>query len=233
MVRSQPLTGRRIVVTAPGRLADRLRALGATVIECPVIAIEPNAVDDISVDGYDWLAFTSANAVKHFCPDLPRSEPGRSGQKVAAVGPGTAAALRERGIDVDLVPGEAVAEALVAAFPGGPGRVLLPQAEAARPTLADGLRGKGWDVDVVALYRTVAVPLSDAQRADAATADAVTFTSASTVTNYLDAGGTVPPVVVCIGPVTAEAARERGLEVSTVADPHTIDGLVAALAQLT
>jgi len=223
------------VVTAPGRLAARLRDLGATVVDAPVIAIEPTgvAVDSVDLNAYDWLAFTSANAVERFCPDLPVPGPDRSGQKVAAVGPATADALREREIAVDLVPDEAVAEALVDAFPAGSGRVLLPQAAAARPALADGLRAKGWDVDVIELYRTAPVTLDDAQRKAADTADAITFTSSSTVTNYVDAAGPVPATVVCIGPVTAETARERGLTVTAVADPHTVDGLVDALvAQL-
>ena len=217
MVPARSLAGRRIVVTAPGRLAARLRDLGADVVDAPVIAIEPLPFDPV-VGPYEWVAFTSANAVGQF-----------PAQKVAAVGPATADALRERGVSVDLVPDEAVAEALVAAFPDGTGRVLLPQADGARPTLADGLRAKGWSVDIVRTYRTVAVALSDAQRNAAAAADTITFTSSSTVTNYLDAGGPVPPRVVCIGPVTATTARERGLDVSAVADPHTVDGIVEVL----
>nr|MBA3655057.1 uroporphyrinogen-III synthase [Actinomycetota bacterium] len=153
----------------------------------------------------------------------------KSARKVAAVGPATAEALRERGIAVDLVPGEAVAEALVAEFPDGPGRVLLPQAAGARSVLADGLTEKNWDVDVVVVYETVALELTDEQRADASRADAVAFTSSSTVTNYLAAGGPVPGVVACIGPVTAATAHGRGLAVTAVADPHTVAGLVDAL----
>jgi uroporphyrinogen III methyltransferase/synthase len=233
MVRSEALKGRRVVVTAPGRLAARLRDLGADVVECPVIEIEPVPLDgDVDVGSYDWLAFTSANAVQHFCPDLPPSQGSRSGQKVAAVGPATADALRERGIEVDLLPDEAVAEALVGAFPSGSGRVLLPQAEGARPTLAEGLRAKGWTVDVVSTYRTVAVALSDEQRAHAASADAIAFTSSSTVTNYLDAQGPVPPVIVCIGPVTAGTARERALVVHAIAEPHTVDGVIDAVVMV-
>ncbi len=217
----QALTGRTIVVTAPGRLADALRNLGATVVDAPMIAIEAVPFDDVDVDGYDWVAFTSVNAVDRVAVS--------ASTRVAAVGPATADALRARGASVELVPDEAVGDALVAAFPEGPGRVLLPQAEGARPTLADGLRAKGWDVDVVVTYRTVPVALSDARRKEADAADGIAFTSSSTVTNYLAAGGPVPPVVACIGPVTAATANERGLTVATVADPHTIDGLVSAL----
>lgn len=231
MVSSQPLAGRRIVVTAPGRLAPRLADLGAEVIDVPVIAIEAIAFDGDAFDvaSYDWLAFTSANGVEHFCRDARLREQRGSGQKVAAVGPATADALRALGIAVDLVPDEAVAEALVDAFPASSGRILLPQARAARPALAEGLRAKGWTVDVTPVYETVAVAVTDAQREATATADTVTFTSSSTVTNYLDGGGAVPSTVVCIGPVTAATARQRGLSVTAVAEPHTIDGLIDAV----
>jgi len=129
----------------------------------------------------------------------------------------------------DLIPERFVAESLVDAFPDGPGRVLVPQASDARPVLADGLRAKGWDVDVVVAYRTERVWPSEEALAAAATADAVTFTSASTVRNFVDLAVTVPPVVACIGPVTAEAATAEGLRVDAVAEVHTVDGLVDAV----
>jgi uroporphyrinogen-III synthase len=101
----------------------------------------------------------------------------------------------------------------------------------ARDVLPDGLRAAGWDVDVVAAYRTVPAPLTDDQRARAETADVVTFTSSSTVERYLEAMGDrpVPGVVACIGPITAATARDHGLSVDVVADEHTIAGLVRAL----
>jgi uroporphyrinogen-III synthase len=147
---------------------------------------------------------------------------------VAAVGPGTAAALRDRHLVADLVPERAVAESLVDAFPEGPGRVLLPQAAAARPVLATGLASKGWDVDVVEAYRTVPVAAPPAAREAAARADAITFTSASTVSGFLDAVGPggLPPVVVSIGPITSARARESGVAVHAEASPHTVEGLV-------
>ncbi|MDQ3979552.1 MAG: uroporphyrinogen-III synthase, partial [Actinomycetota bacterium] len=112
------------------------------------------------------------------------------------------------------------------------GRVLLPQAAASRPVLAEGLNAKGWEVEVVTAYRTLpAAPAPDVLAA-AAKADAIAFTSASTVSNYLDAAGpeALPPVVVCIGPVTAEEARNRGVAVTAVAGSHTLEGLVETLA---
>jgi uroporphyrinogen III methyltransferase/synthase len=132
----------------------------------------------------------------------------------------------------DLVPPEYVAESLLGAFPPAPpggGAVLLPRAAAARDVLPDGLRAGGWTVDVVEAYRTVtAEPDADALAA-AADADAVCFTASSTVTAYLALGAPVPPVVACIGPVTAGTARRAGLPVTVVADRHTVDGLVDAL----
>jgi uroporphyrinogen-III synthase len=112
-------------------------------------------------------------------------------------------------------------------------RVLYPCASGARPVLGDGLRAKGWEVEAVVAYRTLAVGnrLPEAALDEAAGADVVTFTSPSTVRAYLDAAGDrrVPPVVACIGPVTAEAARRAGLRVTVVADEHGAAGLVRAV----
>ena len=135
----------------------------------------------------------------------------------------------------DLVPEEFVAESLLDAMPAGPtdrsGRVLLARAAVARDVLPDGLRARGWEVDVVEAYRTVPAAADPDVLAAAAAADAITFTSSSTVTHYLDLAGAdqVPPTVVCIGPVTAETARSHGLGVTAVAAEHTIDGLVEVL----
>jgi uroporphyrinogen III methyltransferase/synthase len=246
----RPLLGRRVVVTrsraqAPG-LSARLRAVGAEVLEVPVIEIaDPSdggaalARAVAGVSRHDWVAFTSANAVERFFACV-RDARSLGGVAVAAVGPGTAAALAARGVVADLVPERSLAEGLVEAFPvalggagAGGGSVLLPQAAAARPVLAEGLRAKGWAVEVVEAYRTVPARVAPDAAAAAAKADAVAFTSVSTVAHYLEAAGpqAVPPVVACIGPVTAEAARARGLAVAAVAAEHTLDGLVAALVE--
>jgi uroporphyrinogen-III synthase len=183
------------------------------------------------------VVFTSANAVARFMPLLPDSR-SFGGASVAAIGPGTAAALAGWHVVADLVPPAYVAESLLSVFPppgGGPagGRVLLPRAEVARPVLPDGLAAAGWSVEVVDAYRAVpvAVPaeLMDAAKA----ADAITFASSGTVTAYLEAAGqdAVPPFVVCIGPVTAATARAAGLKVDAEATEHTLAGLVDALAK--
>ena len=238
---SRPLFGRRVVVTrarhqAPG-LVERLRAVGAEPVEVPTIEIadaddggEALRAASAQLRDHDWVCFTSPNAVARFLACL--SDARAFGDvRVAAVGPGTAAALAAAGIVADLVPERSLAEGLVATFPHGPGRVLLPQAAGARPVLADGLAAKGWTVTVVPAYRTVpATPPADLL-ASAAKADAIAFTSASTVTSYLAAAGAaaVPPVVACIGPVTAAQAEAEGLTVSVTATDHTLDGLVTAL----
>ena len=228
----RPLFGRRVVVTRAraqaSTLVEKLRALGAETVELPTIEIVGEELRDLALASYDWVAFTSVNAVEQVFAGIGDAR-AFGAARVAAVGPGTAAALATRGIVADLVPPSAVAEALVEAFPAGAGRVLLPQAAAARPVLADGLRDKGWTVEVVEAYRTVPARPGDDALAAAAKADAIAFTSSSTVTAWLALGATLPPVVACIGPVTAATAAEHGVPVTVVATEHTVDGLVDAL----
>ena len=243
---NRPLLGRRVVVTrareqASG-LADLLAAAGARSIEVPTITVvEPGdggqslrrAGAALAAGCYDWVVFTSANAVVRFVAVL-HDVRAFGAARVAAIGPGTANALDARGVVADLVPDHSIAEGLLDAWPARPaggGRVLLPRAEQARPILPDALRGAGWEVDIVDAYRTVRQELSEAALAAAASADAICFTSSSTVSNYLDVAGVsgLPPVVVCIGPVTAATARHAGITVTAVADPHTVPGLVDAL----
>ncbi|HMC70005.1 MAG TPA: uroporphyrinogen-III synthase, partial [Mycobacteriales bacterium] len=238
------LFGRRVVVTRAreqaSELVERLHALGAETLELPAIVIDaPDdagaglraAVGALRRREFEWVVFTSTNAVERFCA-LLRDAREFAGASVAAIGPGTADSLRRFGVEPDLVPERFVAESLVEAFPSGSGQVLLPRAAVARDVLVDGLAAKGWAVKVVTAYRTRAAEPSPAALAEAGKADAITFTSSSTVTNFLTVAGldAVPPIVVCIGPVTAATAREAGLNVDVVAEEHTIDGLVAALA---
>jgi uroporphyrinogen III methyltransferase / synthase len=242
---ARPLFGKRVVVTRAREQASGLRArlerLGAAVVELPAIQIEPVDVTVPDLSAYDWLVLTSANGVialfERGLGPTGRDARALAGVRVAAIGPGTAAALAARGIRADLVPDRFVAEALLAAFPppSAPGaRVLLARAEQARDVLPDGLEAKGYRVDVLAAYRTVAgTPDADVVAAvRAGDVDAVTFTSSSTVTNFCDVLGALPdphPLVASIGPVTSKTAFERGLRVDVEADEHTIDGLVAAL----
>jgi uroporphyrinogen-III synthase len=242
----RPLAGRTIVVTRAaeqsGTLADALRAMGADVLEIPTIAVvDPDdgghalraAVEGVT--NYEWVVVTSANGAERLADTLNgRALP--STVAVAAIGPGTADVLRRRGLTVSLVPERFVAEGLLAVFPvpAGNAHVLLAQADAARPVLADGLRAAGWIVDIVVAYRTVAASPSPGLLEAAADADAITFTSASTVESWLALTGPsrTPANVVCIGPVTAEAARRGGLDVTRVAEPHSLAGLVDAVVAL-
>jgi uroporphyrinogen III methyltransferase / synthase len=240
---TRPLFGRTVVVTRAREQASELRArlmaLGATVLEMP--AIRPLRVDfelpDLS--GFGWVVFTSANGVDAFYErGLERAgldARALASVRIAAVGPGTTEALGRRGLRADLVPERFVAESLRDAFPGGTDRVLLVRPVVARDVLPEGLAAKGYDVEVLAVYRTAPVDPDPATAARIHEADVITFTSSSTVDNFCNAIRELPdpqPHVVSIGPVTSATARERGLRVDAEADPHTIDGLVDALVRL-
>ena len=139
-------------------------------------------------------------------------------------------------IAADLQPDRYVAEALVEVFPPPPpagGRVLLVRAAVARDVVPDGLRQAGWTVDVVDAYRTIGCSVDEEQRVAVATADIVTFTSSSTVEHFVATFGVdgVPPVVGCIGPVTAAAATKLGLHVDVTAAEHSVNGLVDELVR--
>jgi uroporphyrinogen III methyltransferase/synthase len=236
---ARPLFGRRIVVTRAreqaSELRRRLEELGAEVLEVPTIAIQSIGRLGLHarLPGADWLVLASPNAVAAVAAELHDARD-LAATRVAAIGPGTAEALAAFGVRADLVPERNVAEGLVDAFPPGPGRVLLPQATDARPVLAEGLAAKGWAVDVVVAYETKPAPIDPSIVDAVSSADAVTFTSSSTVTNFVAGAGLehLPACVVAIGPVTADTATELGVRVDAVASPHTIDGLVAAVVEV-
>jgi uroporphyrinogen-III synthase len=238
----QPLAGVRVAVTrARPQAADlsrRLRRLGATVIEFPVIEIVDaddggaalrSAVAELADGGYHWLVVTSTNGADRVVAALAGRTVGRA--RVAAIGPATASVLQAAGIEVGLVPERYVAEALVDAFPSGSGRVLLTRAAVAREVLPDGLAAKGWEVVVVEAYRTRRAAIDARSRQAVGSADVITFTSPSTVDGAVELLGVdrVPAAIACIGPVTADAARAHGLEVDVEAEVHTIPGLVDAI----
>jgi uroporphyrinogen-III synthase len=251
-----PLAGRRVVVTRPEdqgqELCQRLLALGAEPIPFPVISIvppEPGGALDQAIGRlaeYDWIIFTSVNGVEQFWARLAQPRPWAAGDgrpalpfpgKVAAIGPKTAEALHSRGADVQLMPDEFRAEAILDQISEVEGQyILLPRADIARPALATGLRARGARVDEVTAYRTIqGQPTDTAFEALRAGVDIVTFTSSSTVRNFLtltqdlDYGD---PLMVCIGPVTAGTARELGLRVDAVAKEYTIEGLLEALERI-
>jgi uroporphyrinogen III methyltransferase/synthase len=237
----RPLFGKRVVVTRArsqaSALSSRLAALGASVIELPTIVIDdpPDGGAALrrataNVGQYDWVVLTSANGAQRLLACLHDAR-ALGGVNVAAIGPGTEEVLARANVRADLVPAAYVAEALLDAFPPGPGRVLVARASVARDVLPEGLRARGWSVDVVDAYQTnTAAPSAGALLALSG-ADIVTFTSSSTVERFLELAGAdrVPPMVACIGPVTAATARANGLAVAVEAAVHSIDGLVAAI----
>jgi len=241
---TRPLAGLSVAVTRAraqaSALADRLRGLGAVVVEAPAIRIVPLDGPAPDLRRYDLVCLTSPNGVRLFFDRLFEGgldARALAGVRVAAIGPGTAAALRSYGVVADVVPSERfVAEGLVEALASvSVARALVARAAEARDVLVDALRERGAEVDVVALYETVAEPLSEAQVAGVAAADYVTFTSSSTVRFLLQslggdgAGGGLRGRLVSIGPVTSGALRERGLKPDVEAARHDIDGLVEAL----
>jgi len=246
------LLGRRIVVTRAQGQAERLcaglRLLGAGVIELPVIEIRP-AADYGPLDSaiarlgeYDWLIFTSVNGVQFFMErlQLAGTGPGAVRARICAIGPATKNAVEKLRLKVDLVPKQYVAESLIEAFAGhalAGKRILLPRAAVARDLVPAELSGRGAVVDVVEAYRTV-IPEDAAQRAQeifggGKKPDWITFTSSSTVVNFIAAAGREAldgVKIASIGPVTTRTARRNGLEVTVEASPYTMDGLVAAIA---
>lgn len=247
MTKAGPLAGKVVLVTRPrdddAGLASALRGRGAVPIEAPAIRIGQvrpggrfdTAIRDTAMGGYIWVLFTSAVGVKAWFERAVGLGFDARGLRahVAAVGGMTAEALRARGIVADLVPQTFTTAALGRAFPRGSGKVLLPRADIAPPELQDALVRKGWTVVRVDAYRTRpvrALPLAARRALQAGEVDAVAFTSASTVEGFVLVAGVVKgPRVVCIGPVTARAARAAGFAVHAVARPHTIDGLVDGL----
>jgi uroporphyrinogen-III synthase len=248
----KPLEGHRILVTRrheqAGPLVEGLAGLGATVMEVPLIAQAPpedsGPLDAAlgRLDGYDWIAFTSANAVGAVArrlADLGRALPSRV--SMASVGPATSAeiALRFAGRRADLEPAsryqaEGLAEAFRARGVAGR-RVLLPVSDRARDTLARDLVAQRAEVDAVVAYRTV-VPAGAGDRLERACAeglDLVTLASPSAVEGLVAALGERARglAVAVIGPVTERAARAAGLDVTVVAAPATAEGLIAAVAR--
>jgi len=244
----RPLHGRRVVVTraraqASG-LAATLRELGAEVVELPAIRIEarieaPEVGDAIAaLSEYSLVCLTSPNGVRLLFEAMQaagRDARALAGATVAAIGPGTARALAERGIAADVVPERFVAEALVEALAEVEvegRRVLVARAAEARDVLPDALRERGAEVDVVPLYETVREEPDPEEVEAAQSADYVTFTSSSTVTNLTAVLGDRFPSgarIVSIGPITSEAVHAAGLEVDVEAERHDIDGLLTAL----
>jgi uroporphyrinogen-III synthase len=208
----------RIVVTRPADqgepLAARLEDLGHDVVIRPLIELESTGDEPIDVSGYDWVVVTSANGAR----ELARRAAGTP-RRLAAIGPATAEALRTHGLEPELIADVATQEGLAAALPRPAGRVLLAAAEGARTHLVEEL-----GAELVPLYRTRELS------PDLPDADLVVLASASAARAFARLDSDLP--AISIGPETTRAAREAGVRVVREASPHTVDGLVAAVAAI-
>ena len=247
----RPLFGKRIVVTRAAQqssvLTDRLAELGADVLEMPATKIArldlaPLRAEMAALEGYQWLIFTSQNAVSIFWEQLlgsGRDARSFAGLSIAAVGPATAGALLERGIAVDVIPERFVAEGLLEKLGErddvAGARVLYVTAEGSREVLPEGLEGLGAEVNIIHAYRSIrdGAGANKLKKAlDSGTVSAVTFTSASAVRGYVDAVGeelSLRAPAVTIGPQTSEAVTKAGIELLGEAEESTTDGLLAAV----
>jgi uroporphyrinogen-III synthase len=241
---TRTLAGRTILVTRPAEQADPLvRALeqrGARVLVAPTIRLVParsaaltSTLKELAAGRFDWITLTSRTTVDVLRERLGSPRDVRA--KVAVIGEGTASAFRRWAHRrPDLQPTTFTTTALARAFPRGSGRVLCARTDIAPEGLEVALERKGWEAVRVDAYRTILATSLPRESRDAfrrGDVDAVTFTSASTVRGFVKALGAAKgtPKVVCIGPVTAAAARDAGLRPAAVAEPHTVDGLIAAL----
>ncbi|MGI9079057.1 MAG: uroporphyrinogen-III synthase [Gemmatimonadaceae bacterium] len=256
-VQAGVIAGRRIVITRAREqshvLVARLTELGAEAIVCPAIAIVPPESCEVldaairNLAGYHWIIFTSANAVRAFAERLALAGTlphAFDRLRIAAVGSATAEVLTRRLRAPDLTPELYQADAILARIGNVRSqRILLPSADIARDVLAKGLRERGAQVDVVVAYRTVAAPGATklAETVRSCAADAIVFASPSAVRYTLQALNDIGittvslsarsdrPAFICIGDVTAAAARELGLPVDATAAEHSTAGLVAAI----
>jgi uroporphyrinogen III methyltransferase / synthase len=254
---ARPLFGKRVLVTRTREqawaLSDELRAHGAEPIELPTIEMTPSfdaravaaAIEGLRTSGYGWVIFSSPNAVDEFMRHLREANLdvrafGRT--QIAAIGSGTRLALVRNRLRADIVPERYVAEGLLEAFSSRVMRgvrVLLPRARGARPLIVGGLEAMGARVVELTLYRS-AVPsdpdVEGLRRLRAGEIDIVTFASSSAVRNLLEMlGGDTAPLwattIAAIGPITAQAVRDAGLDVGVMAEEFSIEGLVAALVE--
>lgn len=196
-------------------LAARLEELGCEVVRWPLIEIEPLSDEPIDASGYDWVVVTSPNGAGELARRLALPP-----LRLAAIGPGTAAALRGHGIEPDLVARVSTQEGLLAELPRPPGRVLLAAAEGARRLLVDEL-----GADFLALYRT-----HELAPQTVPDVDLVLLASPSAARAFARTG--CEAAVVAIGPQTSAAARELGLELAAEAESHDVDGLAATVERV-
>ena len=253
----KPLTGKRILITRArnqsSEFAIKLRNLGAKVIEFPTIQILPpsswegldQAIDQLKF--YDWIIFTSANGVNFFfqrLADKGKNNRLLSSLKICAIGPATAKQLKEKGVRIDYIPKEFVAESILKGFEKmmmRRKRILLARAKVARDILPKGLREMGAEVDLIEVYRTVK-PRGGAKRVKQLLIvdkpDVITFTSSSTVNHFVkllkteDLKKLLKDITIaCIGPITAQTAKRWEMRVQIQPKQYTISALTRAIAE--
>ncbi len=243
------LAGKRVVITRSAQqsasFCARIRALDGVPIVFPTIetvSLEAPQLDRAlaDIDHFDWLLFTSVNAVHFFCQrfvghGLPCSSQPDHLPRIAAVGPVTADALRKQGLQPELIPSVNTGEELARSLGDLTGKeVLLPRARAGRPEIVDVLSALGATVYDIALYETVATnPSAEAMAEIAVGVDVLTFTSPSTAINFfemVEPGAVASAVVACIGPTTADAVCALGVHVDVVPSSYTVSDMVDALA---
>ncbi|MBM7557106.1 uroporphyrinogen-III C-methyltransferase [Halanaerobacter jeridensis] len=251
----KPLFSKEIVVTRPTKQAagfcQQLSRAGAKVIEAPAIKITPpedyKPLDESlkKLNEYDWIIFTSVNGVKYMMErlfSLGHDVRALAGANLAAIGSKTAAELKSYSLKVDYIPEDYVSEAILADFSDQDltgQKFLLPRANIARPTLEEGLEDLGADVDNITAYKTIqgAGNKNLVSRLAEDKIDVVTFTSSSTVRNFIEMLGAdyhqllSGVKLACIGPITADTVRDFGLEVEIIADEYTVEGLTTALQE--
>lgn len=248
--KTRPLAGRTILITRSQTQAPEFRKLlegsGARVLEIPTIEIRPRPAQELeyvirAIERYDWLIFTSANGAEIFLKRLRQAGAGKPTPRVCAIGPGTAQKVKQFGYRVDFVPQVYQAEGVLEGFLQFHGnrlgglRILIPRASRAREILPEVLRQRGADVVVLPVYDTVIPETSRIEMRDALEKEApdlITFTSSSTVENFLALAQDVDVRrfrYAAIGPITAAAARERGLNVVLQAPQSTVPALVKAV----
>ena len=250
---TKPLFGKGVVITRPERQADDLARLlaaqGANPIAFPTISItQPADWSELDralsqLESYNWMIFTSANGVHFFFERLRQKGMDirdLKGIKIGCIGPATARQIEDRGIRVDLVPEEFIAEGLLKSFASmnlSGKKILIPRASRARDILPEGLKNQGASVDVVTAYQTIQSGRKKEELSayiDAGEVDVITFTSSSTVTNFVEimGEGFMLPAhvkIACIGPVTAATAEKAGFRVDIRQEEYTMEGLVQSL----
>lgn len=235
-----PLKHKTILITRSASQAEdfinQLQELGANTIALPLIentAINQNELTKkVSENNYDWIIFTSVNAVNFFFDTISAST---VSSKIAVVGSKTKKAL-EKFMDVDFTPSEFTAKHLANEIPTQANeQILIPRSNLAKDDMLEILEKRGCDVDTISIYENNSIDYSKEELNEIVNQriDYITFTSGSTIQSFIDVGFEIQQEkIICIGPETAKVANQNGLNVSAIANPHTIEGMVEAIASL-